>query len=193
LRVVLDWDGTVTERDTLVMLLEAFGRPLPDASGSFREVMEAEMASLRLPLAEAVAWLLEHARVRPGFRELAEQHRPLIVSSSFEETIRPILAREGVDLEVVANRVDARPDGWRVLWRDEEPCSECGDFCKRRALPVAPYVYVGDGWSDYCAALLADRVFARDGLADYLDELGAEYQRFADLRDVVVPSTVRRR
>lgn len=184
MRVVLDWDGTVTERDTLVMLLEAFGRPLPDASGSFREVMEAEMASLRLPLEEAVAWLLEHVRVRPGLRELAERHRPLIVSSSFEETIRPILAREEVDLEVVANRVEARPDGWRVLWRDETPCPECGDLCKRGALPDPPFVYVGDGWSDHCAALLADRVVARDGLADFLDEVGAEYERFADLRDI---------
>jgi 2-hydroxy-3-keto-5-methylthiopentenyl-1-phosphate phosphatase len=185
LRVVVDWDGTVTERDTLVMLLDEFGRPLPDASGSFRDVMDAELASLRLPLEDAVAWLLEHARVRPGFRELAERYRPVIVSSSFEETIRPVLEREGVDLEVIANRVDARPDGWRVLWRDDDPCPECGDVCKRRALPEPPFVYVGDGWSDRCAALAAARVFARDGLARYLDERGVEHERFADLRDVV--------
>lgn len=184
MRVVLDWDGTVTERDTLVMLLETFGRPVPDGAASFREVMEAEMASLQLPLEEAVAWLVEHARVRPGFHELAELHSPLIVSSSFEETIRPILAREGVELEVVANRVDARPDGWRVLWRDDVPCPECEDFCKRRAVPDPPFVYVGDGWSDHCAALSAARVFARDGLARYLDEVGVDYEPFADLQDV---------
>jgi 2-hydroxy-3-keto-5-methylthiopentenyl-1-phosphate phosphatase len=183
-RVVLDWDGTVTERDTLVMLLDAFGRPLPDGSYSFREVMDREMASLRLPLEEAVAWLVEHARVRPGFHQLAKRYRPLVVSSSFEETIRPILAREGVELEVMANRVDARPDGWRVLWRDETPCPECGDLCKRSALPEPPFVYVGDGWSDHCSALLADRVFARDGLAHYLDEMGVEYGPFDDLREV---------
>jgi hypothetical protein len=57
----------VTERDTLVMLLEEFGSPLPDGADSFREVMEREMASLRLPLEDAVDWLLEHARVRQGF------------------------------------------------------------------------------------------------------------------------------
>ena len=39
MRLVLDWDGTATERDTLVMLLEEFGRPLPDGAGSFRDVM----------------------------------------------------------------------------------------------------------------------------------------------------------
>ena len=179
----------MTERDTLVMLLEAFGRPVPDGATTFREVMETEMASLRLPLDEAVAWLLEHARVRPGFRELADSYRPLIVSSSFEETIRPILEREGVDLELVANRVDARPDGWRVRWRDEAPCPECGDLCKRRALPDPPFAYVGDGWSDRCAALVADRIFARDGLARYLEQRGVPYERFHDLRDVALALT----
>jgi 2-hydroxy-3-keto-5-methylthiopentenyl-1-phosphate phosphatase len=166
------------------MLLEEFGRPVPDGDGSFREVMEREMASLRLPLEDAVDWLLEHARVRPGFHELARAHRPLIVSSSFEETIGPILDREGVELEVVANRVDTRPDGWRVLWRDASTCPECGDVCKRGALPEPPFAYAGDGWSDHCPALAAERVFARDGLARYLRERGVPYEPFGDLSDI---------
>ena len=166
------------------MLLEEFGRPLPDGAGSFREVMEREMASLRVPLRDAVDWLVEHARVRPGFHELVEAHDVLVVSSSFEETIRPILAREGVDVELVANRVDARPDGWRVLWRDNGACPECGDVCKRSSLPDSPFAYAGDGWSDHCPALAADRIFARDGLARYLEERGVPYERFDELGDI---------
>jgi len=184
LRLVLDWDGTATERDTLVMLLHEFGQPLPDGAGSYREVMESEMATLRLPLDDAVAWLVEHVRLRRGFHELARAHRPLVVSSSFEETIRPILRREGIEVDVVANRVDARPDGWRVLWRDDGACPECGDVCKRSSLPEPPFAYVGDGWSDHCPALAAERIFARDGLARYLEERGVPYERFDDLVDV---------
>jgi 2-hydroxy-3-keto-5-methylthiopentenyl-1-phosphate phosphatase len=166
------------------MLLEEFGRPLPDGAGSFRDVMETEMATMRLPLEDAVAWLVEHVRVRRGFHELARSHRPLVVSSSFEETIRPILQREGIELEVAANRVDARPGGWRVLWRDSGACPECGDVCKRSSLPEPPFAYVGDGWSDHCPALAAARVFARDGLARYLDGRGVAYEPFDDLADV---------
>jgi 2-hydroxy-3-keto-5-methylthiopentenyl-1-phosphate phosphatase len=166
------------------MLLEEFGRPVPDGAGSFREVMEAEMATLRLPLADAVDWLVRNARVRPGFHELARAHRPLVVSSSFEETIRPILVRERVELDVVANRVDARPDGWRVLWRDDGSCPECGDVCKRGSLPEPPFAYAGDGWSDHCPALAAERIFARDGLARYLDERSVPYEPFEDLTDI---------
>lgn len=43
MKVVLDWDGTVTERDTLDLLLSEFGRTLPEESASFREVMEREI------------------------------------------------------------------------------------------------------------------------------------------------------
>ncbi len=38
--------------------------------------------------------------------------------------------------------------------------------------------YIGDGWSDRCASLFAERRFARAGLARYLDREQAEYTRF---------------
>ena len=48
-----------------------------------------------------------------------------------------------------------------------------------------PYVYVGDGYSDRCAALAAERVFARDGLARWLGERAVAYTPFDDFRDVL--------
>ena len=47
-----------------------------------------------------------------------------------------------------------------------------------------PFVYVGDGYSDRCAALAAERIFARDGLARHLDAQGVAYEPFDDLHDV---------
>jgi len=198
LYLILDWDGTVTVRDTLWMLLERFGdrevfERMESALGrtlSHREVMEAEMATITAPLEEAVAFLLERAEVRPGFAELATRFRPLVLSSSFHETIEPILAREGVDVRLVANRVDARPDGWRVLWTDDAPCPECGELCKRRSLPSGDsLVYVGDGYSDRCAALAAGRVFARGDLARYLASRGRPFEPFDDFDDVAAALT----
>ncbi|HKP19290.1 MAG TPA: hypothetical protein VJT84_12480, partial [Gaiellaceae bacterium] len=73
-----------------------------------------------------------------------------------------------------------------VLWRDEAVCAVCGEACKRATLPGGgEIVYVGDGYSDRCVALAADRVFATAGLARYLDEQGVSYEGFEDLRDVV--------
>ena len=75
LPLVVDWDGTVTEVDSLHMLLERFGDlevylALEEELGrslTLHEVIAAEMATVRAPLDEVVAWLLEHVRVRPGF------------------------------------------------------------------------------------------------------------------------------
>ena len=68
--------------------------------------------------------------------------------------------------------------------RDGAACEVCGEGCKRAALPPGDVVYVGDGYSDRCAALAASRVFARDGLAAYLEQQGAPYTPFEDLGDV---------
>jgi 2-hydroxy-3-keto-5-methylthiopentenyl-1-phosphate phosphatase len=193
MRVVLDWDGTCTAVDSLHLVLEEFGDPavfnrvegqLLEGTISYRDLMEQEFATVRAPLHDVVAFLLENARLRPGFHELAETHDPLILSSGFCELIEPVLAREGVALEVRANRIDPQPDAWRIRWRDEAACAVCGDLCKRSGLPDDA-VFVGDGYSDRCAAGAAVRVFARDGLAEYLEGDGTPFEGFDDLFDVL--------
>ncbi len=149
--LILDWDGTVTVDDTLILALREFGdwQIYLDAAAALRrgeitlhEEIRRDAESIRTPIEEVVGWLRENLEVRPGFHELAEAYRPLIVSSNFRQLIEPILEREGVELEVRANN------------------------------------------SDRCAAQAADRIFARDSLAHYLDEQGVSYEPFGDLHDV---------
>jgi 2-hydroxy-3-keto-5-methylthiopentenyl-1-phosphate phosphatase len=193
LRLVVDWDGTVTVRDSLVQVIHEFGDPallaeLEPRVGvdlTLHEEIALEFGAITAPLDEVAGWVAEHVEVRPGLRELAALDAT-VISAGFHELIEPVLAREGVELDVLANRLDARPGGWVVRFRDETACAVCGEPCKRGSLAGGPYVYVGDGYSDRCAALAADRVFARDGLATHLDELGVPYEPFGDLRDVAV-------
>jgi 2-hydroxy-3-keto-5-methylthiopentenyl-1-phosphate phosphatase len=189
----VDWDGTVTEVDGLHLVLLEFGdvgiyeeaeRRL-GVDLTLHEVIAREFETVLTPLDEVVAWVRENVRVRPGFAELAQKWRPLILSSGFRELIEPVLEREGRELDVVANRLDPRPDGWRALFRPGEVCSVCGERCKRSDVgELEDVVYVGDGFSDRCIALGAARVFARDGLADYLLREGVPFEPFADFYDV---------
>lgn len=191
MRLVVDWDGTITVRDSLVQVIHEFGDPallaeLEPRVGvdlTLHEEIALEFRAITAPLDDVVAWVVANVEVRPGLHELAKL-RPLVVSAGFHELIEPVLAREGVELEVLANRVDARPDGWVVRFRDETACLTCGEPCKRASVAGEPYVYVGDGYSDRCAALAAERVFARDSLAAHLAEHGAAFEGFVDLRDV---------
>lgn len=192
--VVLDWDGTVTMRDTLWIVLERFGDrgvferaedAIQDGKITYRELMEMEFRTVHGALDEVVEHLVQTVRIRPGFHELLAEHDPLILSSGFEQLIRPILAREGVRARLVANAVDAGDDGWTIRWRDRAACKVCGDWCKRTGLPPGPLVYVGDGYSDRCPALAADRIFARGDLADYLRRHRVRYEQFDDLHQVL--------
>ena len=201
--LVVDFDGTITEHDLLDEIASRFGDPavyeqvevgLDGGTMPLREVITREFAPVRRPLEEVVAWTLEHVRIRAGFRELVELARERawgfkVVSSGFHELIEPVLEREGVEVDLHANRVDPRPDGWRVVWNYADDCGSCGESCKRSlAAELAgegELVYVGDGYSDRCAAELADRVFARRGLAAYLDQRGVGYDRFEDFHDVI--------
>lgn len=190
--LVIDWDGTATERDTLHMAIERFGdlvvfEQLEERLDTLTldEVIGTEMATITAPLDVVVGWLVEHVRMRRGFHELVAACDPLIVSAGFHELIEPILEREGVAARVVANHVDADPAGWRSSFRDGLVCEVCGQRCKRGAVELDRYAYAGDGVSDRCVALGAERRFARDGLADWLDEQAVAYERFDDLYDVL--------
>jgi 2-hydroxy-3-keto-5-methylthiopentenyl-1-phosphate phosphatase len=191
LRLFIDWDGTITVGDSLVQVIHEFGDPallaeLEPRVGvdlTLHEEIALEFRAVTAPLAEVVDWVLEHVEVRPGLRELAEL-RPVVVSAGFVELIEPVLRREGIELEVLANRVEASAQGWRVHFRDEAACATCGEPCKRGGLAGEPYVYVGDGYSDRCAALAAERVFARDSLATYLGEKSVPFEPFDDLLEV---------
>jgi len=200
--IVVDFDGTVTKIDLLDTIASRFGDPLvyqevDDGLGegrlSLREVITREFEPVRRPLEEVVRWELENVELRPGFHELValaarRGWRLVIVSSGFHELIEPILEREGLDVELHANRVDPRPEGWVVDWRYEESCDSCGESCKRsivRELAAdGEIVYVGDGYSDRCAAEASDRVFATRGLARYLSERGIPFEPFDDFRSV---------
>jgi 2-hydroxy-3-keto-5-methylthiopentenyl-1-phosphate phosphatase len=201
--LVVDFDGTITEEDLLDEIASRFGDPLvyqeveeglDEGRMPLREVITREFAPVRKPLDEVVRWELENVRIRPGFGELVELAKErgwrfVIVSSGFHELIEPILAREAVDVELHANRVDPNPEGWRVLWQYADECESCGESCKRAIVKefagADELVYVGDGYSDRCAAEASDRVFAMKGLARYLDERGLRYERFDDFHDVV--------
>ncbi len=185
--LVLDWDGTCTVSDSLVEAIRTFGDPavFEGSFASYGESLAAEVATIRASAEEVSAWAVEHVRVRPGLHLLVERYRPVIVSSGLPQLIIPVLARERVEAEVRCNDAEPSSDGWRLSFREDGLCPVCGDKCKRRSLPDGrPLSYVGDGVSDRCAALAADRVFARGWLARHLEGEGVPYERFESLDDV---------
>ena len=192
--IVVDWDGTATTEDTLIEAMKVFGdwQLYLDASAALKrgeitlhEEIRRDATGLKAPLEEVQRWAIDNIELRPGFREFAEKRRPMIVSSNFRQLIDPILAAHGLELEVRANHVEWHPDGWRATFTHPEACGTCGEPCKRADVAALDgFVYVGDGVSDRCVSLAAERVFARAGLADYLASRGVAFRLFEDFHDV---------
>ena len=197
--LVVDFDGTITQEDVLDEIARTFGddevyREVDEALDrngiTLHEVLRREFEPVRAPLGEVLEWVHANASIRPGFRELVELARArgwrvVVVSSGFRQLIEPMLERAGIQgLELVSNEVDPDPEGWRITFFDESRCEVCGEACKRTTVRSrvdgGEVVYVGDGYSDRCAAEDADLVFARRGLAAYLTERGVPFEPFDD-------------
>jgi 2,3-diketo-5-methylthio-1-phosphopentane phosphatase len=191
--ILCDFDGTVSVEDITDSLLERFGRSGWQAIeaawkrgeiGS-RDCMDRQVALLEATPAELDAHLDAMAidRAFPAFVAAAQAAGvPLaIVSDGLDHAIRRILAPHGLaGLPVVANRLQPQgAHGWRLEFPHgaDGCCSgNCKCACAARARATRSRVLlVGDGASDFCAAGVADLVFAKHRLIEHCRAAGIPY------------------
>jgi 2,3-diketo-5-methylthio-1-phosphopentane phosphatase len=185
IHIFSDFDGTITEKDTLVFLavnlgggpkmVEAIGRLINEGELSLRDGIAAEMRSIRVPFADAVKLLRERVVIDPGFAPLArrceEKGIPLtVLSAGFHQIIDLFIPRaEFPKVEILANNL--QPDeksGWQCSFRDHTIFGHDKAMALQQARKRGEYViFIGDGLSDRAAAEAADEVFAKRPLAEY--------------------------
>jgi 2,3-diketo-5-methylthio-1-phosphopentane phosphatase len=138
---------------------------------------------------------LRRVKVDPYFKKLLFMLRrkkieTVIVSDSFTYFIRRILRANGIrkmslcanELKIIEDRmIPSFPHG-------NMDCPDCA-HCKKRHILTSRYegkkvVYVGDGRSDYCAAMEADLVFAKGVLKGYLRREGKSFVPFRDFKSI---------
>jgi 2-hydroxy-3-keto-5-methylthiopentenyl-1-phosphate phosphatase len=204
LLIACDFDGTITCRDTLHVIVEEFGgRGVWDALEpklrrgeiTVEQAMMQQFAEVRATRDEVMDAVRRDSPIRPGFHEFVgwarlAGHRLVVLSSGFRTVIEAVLAEAGIDgLPVHSHEAQFSRDGCVLVWAERgERCALCSRHCKRHDLALhrgsEPVVYIGDGISDRCVSRVADLVFARDGLAQHLDEEGLPFQPFEDFHDV---------
>jgi 2,3-diketo-5-methylthio-1-phosphopentane phosphatase len=205
----LDFDGTITGRDAVDAILEAYANPRwlaveeqwrAGRIGS-RACLRAQMALVEASRAE-LDTLLDSIEVDEGFALLLDTCAAAcvpvhIISDGFDYCIRRILSRPGL-------RLGARLEGVRVFashlepegrrWRTDFPHPRAG--CGHRCATCKPSVmamlnsedrlsvFAGDGLSDRYAAVAADLVFAKGSLAAHCRERGIEHVTYEGLAEV---------
>ena len=207
LAILLDFDGTITERDVGDLVISKFARPgWRGADDAFRrgELLVREMWAFqighltRAREAEAAQFAREVAKTRPGLHELisfCEAHKiPVeVASSGLRFYIDAILEAARLDgrLPVSSPVVDYDSNGNGVM-TVEPGLRDCAynAMCKcdrvwrmrRQGLEV---LFAGDGVSDYCVSSQADHLMATAALARRCQRDAVPYTPFSDLFDVL--------
>lgn len=199
LAVFLDFDGTMTAKDTAVHVLERFGgdhwlEPEEDYRAGrigSRECLQRQWDCVTASEEECRAAARE-VPVDPGLASLAAYLRTngatvMVVSDGYGFRAREVAAEHGLD--VLSNDVDFATN--RVIHPPRGPCPTCDECgtCKAEPIRTAQAagrttMLVGDGASDRRAAVVADIVFAKDGLAEWCRDNEVRHAPFTTLADV---------
>jgi HAD superfamily phosphoserine phosphatase-like hydrolase len=198
--IFTDFDGTISDPDTINLLGRLFDRSAERAvmreklfSGRIRprEFLSWEIGLVDVPLQEALKVLRRDVVIDLTFPAFADWCRtksiPLtIVSNGLEEIIRALLEPFGMDYPVIeANHLREGIVPWEAVFRDDSSWGHDKAAYLRNSLSIGyDPVFIGDGVSDREAAMWAKILFAKEELAKYCEKVALEYQRFKSFAEV---------
>ena len=180
LEVFVDFDGTITAVDTFDALVRAVAgdaawnaidEPLLAGEITLREALARQAAAVRLSREETLAFMVTHAQVDAAFGPFVAAVRAhggaiRVVSSGIATVIHDALKRSNVEVDVIANDVDFAPAGWTMTFVDPSDNGHDKAAHVRAAQARGAHtVYIGDGISDFAAAVVADECLAKAGRA----------------------------
>jgi 2-hydroxy-3-keto-5-methylthiopentenyl-1-phosphate phosphatase len=215
LAIFCDFDGTITQHDVIVMVMEAFAPPswqtttrnIMAGKTTIRDGMAQVFSTIASSNQQAMEALVTHCvHLRAGFADFVQacrlQGMPLVViSGGLDCFIQPVLKRlpaaDYAHIQLFCNTADFSQPTMGVLTPHDNPsCSHCKPLpvgcgcCKVSVLDrwsSTQYhrVGIGDGITDLAMAHKVDTLFARDKLALYCDQKGLIYQPFETFFEIL--------
>jgi len=202
--VFCDFDGTITAKDTIDAMYDAFGphdwpavaKDLYKQGLRSRKIIQRMLGMLDCTR-EQIVELLRTLPIRKGFVEFREFCRNsglelIIMSEGIGLSVETVLHERGIDdLPYFGNVLTRGEDRkWTTLNPHRSlDCPDCGNckslhLIKRKRLGDA-VVYIGDGATDRCPAQVTDILFATNYLADFCQKAGISFVPFETFHDVI--------
>ena len=204
LAVLTDFDDTAAAQNVAGMLLQQFGdttwldvrAQFRSGSLSLKEYQEITFRNIQADRTAMQDYVKANANLRPGFGEVWQhcQDRGLpmvIVSQGLDFYIEALLEKEGFpQVPVYAVETSFTELGIDYKYNFTYPGEP--NRGNSKGLVVSRFrqqgyrvLYVGDGRSDFEAAVEADQVFAHSILAEECQRQGIPYWPFRDFGDVL--------
>ena len=203
--VVSDFDGTITNLDTGVLIVDKF------ATGDWKifdklydlnempieEVIRRQFSMVKATKRDMIRVIDKSIVLRPGFEELVEvcdltSARLVIASYGLDFCINHILQRAGMSrrVEIYAPRTRLTRKGLVLTFpklRLKDSVNLKDDLVRYYKRKGSRIVFVGDGTSDFPAARNADTCFAIRGsrLAELCDKHGVKHTPITSFDPVI--------
>lgn len=199
---VVDFDGTITKEDVGFSIIKGFaGDGWQEISQLWldKKIGTAECGKRQWDLIkhdeEYIKNFARDFQINPGFKELLDiidenSYKIVVASDGYDIYIDEILKVNGFNnLKILCNSA-VYDNGWKVsfLNKDRE-CNLCGN-CKKKLVEELKnddyeVYYIGDGYSDRCACIHADVIFAKSFLKQYCEEQRIPHYSFDTFFDVL--------
>lgn len=202
IRVFSDFDGTITIKDLGDEIFKVFGEFEPYHTQLINREIDIKQywhsLCKTLPKGfqeQKIIDYAEKAEIDPYFKSFAEycdeNDLPLhIVSDGYESYIKTVLKRLELDhLPLKSNKLQFGEEVTPIFPGATESCECFCASCKRNSVLNDVHedeiiVFIGDGYSDYCAAEHSDVIFAKKNLAAYCNEHKLPHYPFQTFFDV---------
>ena len=201
---IIDFDGTLSVRDTVDALLEKFAPPAWEAVE--QRWLDGEISAVECMQQQIALVNTDHVTLETFFRGIQLDASFLPFHQHVSQFAQVAIVSDGLDhainistrhaalptLPVYANRLHFVPNGISISFPYlNAECTAGNGVCKcavARELAQqcgGPVVLIGDGKSDACLAKHADAVFAKGSLIRYCEQEGIAYHPFQSFADVL--------
>lgn len=201
---IIDFDGTLSTRDTVDAMLERF-------AGDNWESVEREWLDGKITAVECMTQQIrmvkaDHVTLEgffrgiqldasflPFYQHVSHFSQVAIVSDGLDHAIKVATRNAALpEIPIYANHLHFVPQGIDISFpRLDATCQAGNGVCKctvARDLAQessGPIILVGDGKSDACLARRADVVFAKGSLIKYCEAQNIAYHAFQTFADVL--------
>ena len=201
---IIDFDGTLSVKDTIDDMLEHFADPSwEDIEQSWLngEINAVECMTQQVRMVKTDNITLESffrgiqldATFMPFYKHISQFAKVAIVSDGLDHAVKVAMRNAAMpDIPVYANHLHFTPSGLDISFPNKvEGCAGGNGTCKcaiaqNLALDAnGPVVLIGDGKSDACLAGRADIVFAKGSLIKHCEKNNIQHHKFQTFADVL--------
>lgn len=198
-KIYVDFDGTISRSDIINFLLEKYAdsawlqldKDYIDEKISSSECLIKQIALLKKLPDEKILEAAKMVGIDETFKDFCRfcENKNIdieIVSDGLDIYINYLLESNNIKVKKVSSNI-YKGHGQVEFPYNEKLCErECANCKKFHLDPKSFCIYIGDGYSDRCAAVSSNMVFAKNSLAKFLDKEGKEYFTFRSFADIVV-------